>query len=433
MDAPAVTSPMRLARELCFVAFASVAACGGSPASVNEDAGEVDGTSAVDGSSGADATSDAQEADAAVGCGVLPAEPADVFVDAMATASQEIGTASCPFRTIGAALALSPPTSAAPRVVHVKGGAPAVSYIEPVRLALPPYLTLEGDGADRVTIGGIGGGGPCAIVVSPSCTLTVAGGATARTVTVTSATGTAVEVTSGTGAARIEGVIATHAKQMGFAARADVVLLQAAALDNDGDGLDARTGVVTVTDSEFRLNAGHGLDIDIGATLVLTGGKVHNNDGRGIFLHNGTQFTVLPHSVTNADIQQNLFAGIDVAANASLTLRGTTMYQNEFGVLFEMGTNALDLGTANDPGNNVFGGTAAGHANARAGLCMQSTKATPTQVVEGNTWRVCPPPQRKITGPFCSSNNTYSDIAYVPAVATYGAPALAPATCTVGP
>ena len=380
----------------------------------------------------ADASLDAPASDAPVGCGVLPDDPADVFVDARSTAAMQVGTASCPFLTISAALALSPPT--APRRVHVKGGVPAVDYIEPGLLALPPQLTLEGDGADRVTVGGVGGGGSCAIVVSPSCTVSLAGGATLRDLTVTSATGSAIEVKAGTGPARIERVIATRAKQIGFAIRADAVLDHASALDNDGDGLDARTATVTVRDSEFRLNTGHGLDIDTGATLTLTGATIHNNGGRGILLHNGTQFAPLAHAITGADIQQNLFAGIDVASNASLTLRGTTMFQNEFGVLYQVGpSNTLDVGTSAAPGNNVFAGATPVNGNARAGLCMQSTRATPTQLVEGNRWRACPPAQKKITGPFCSSNNGYSDIAYVPAVATSGPPVVAPAACTVGP
>ncbi len=419
----------------------SVVACGGSdPAIPADDALAVDAAIADVAADTVDAASDASVADTMdamapdgpLGCGVLPVDPVDVFVDARSTASMQLGTASCPFLTISEALALPPPT--APRRVHVKGGVPAVDYIEPRLLVLPPQLTLEGDGAERVTIGGVGGGGSCAIVVSPSCTVSVAGGATLRDLTVTSATGSAIEVKSGTGAARIEGVIATRAKQIGFAVRADVVLDHALALDNDGDGLDARTAIVTVRDSEFRLNTGHGLDLDTGATLDLTGAKIHNNGGGGILLHNGTQFAPLAHAVTDADIQQNLFAGIDVASNASLTLRGTTMFQNEFGVLYQVGpSNTLDVGTGVEPGNNVFAGATLVNRNARAGLCMQSTRATPTQLVEGNHWRGCPPAQKKITGPFCSSNNGYSDIAYVPVVASSAAPAVAPVACSVGP
>lgn len=373
-----------------------------------------------------DASPDAQpdamiDAPVVVGCGVL--DPSNVVVD-KASAENSVGTANCPFHTIAEALALSAPTSA--RKVTVRAG----TYTEPLLLSIPALVTLEGEGA--VTIGG--SGGACLVAIAPSCTVSLAGGATLRKVTVTSATGNAIEVRSGTGAAHIEQVVATTAKTNGIAVRADVVIDQSAVLDNDADGLDARTATVTVTASEFRLNSGHGLDIDQGATLALSNTKIHNNQGRGVLLHNGTQFTVLAHTITNADIQQNLFAGIDVASNASLTLRGTTMYQNEFGVLFMTGsTNKLDIGTAAQAGNNIFAGVTAVNKNVRAGVCMENTGQAATQVVEGNTWRVCPPPQRKITGPFCVSNNTYSDIAYVPAVSTSGSPALVPASCTVGP
>ena len=400
-----------------------LAACGDSGSNPGVDA-------TITGDGGVDAELDADidaPPDAAVGCGVI--DLAEIVVDKTSTAAS-VGTSNCPFHTIGEALALPAPTAA--RRIRVRGGVPAVVYAEPILLAVPALVTLEGEANDRVILGGAGAA--CAVTVAPSCTVSLAGGGVLRAVTVTNTTGNAVEVRSGTGAARIEQVIASNAKQNGFAVRADVTLDQSAALDNMADGLDARTAVVTVTSSEFRLNDGHGLDIDQGATLVLTGGKIHNNQGRGVLLHNGTQFTVLAHAITNADIQQNLFAGIDVSSNATLTLRGTTMYQNEFGVLFLVGTsNKLDIGTSSQAGNNVFAGVTAVNKNVRAGVCMEQTGATATQIVEGNTWRACPPPQRKITGPFCVSNNTYSDIAFVPAVSTSGAPALAPASCTVGP
>ena len=388
-----------------------LAACGDSTNPV-VDAATGDDAPSVD--AGVDAAADAP-VDALAGCGVL--DPAEVVVDNAAT-DASMGTLNCPFHSIAEALALPAPASA--RRIRVHAG----TYAEPVLLSVPTLVTLEGVGA--VTIGGAGGA--CAVTVAPSCTISLAGGATLRAVTVTSTTGNAVEVRSGTGAARIEQVIASGAKHNGFAVRADVVIDQSAALDNDLDGLDARMATVTVTSSEFRLNEENGLDIDQGATLTFTTGKVHNNKRRGILLRNGA------NTITNADIQQNLFAGIDVFTTASLTLRGTTMYQNEFGVLFGVGaSNKLDIGTAAQAGNNVFAGVTAVNRNVRAGLCMEQTGATATQVVEGNTWRGCPPPQRKITGPFCVSNNTYSDIAFVPAVSTSGSPALVPATCTVGP
>jgi hypothetical protein len=188
---------------------------------------------------------------------------------------------------------------------------------------------------------------------------------------------------------------------------------------------------VTVTDSAFVNNQDDGLDIDQAATLALTGGIVHNNDSAGIRLHNGTSFTPLAHAITGADIQQNLGFGIDCSSNASLKLRGTTMFQNEVGLFVLVGAGVLDLGTAADPGNNVFAGATPVNGNARAGLCFENSAATQTVLVEGNTWRVCPPPQRKIPGPFCRSNNTYSDIAFASAAAT--GPVVPPAACTVGP
>jgi hypothetical protein len=97
------------------------------------------------------------------------------------------------------------------------------------------------------------------------------------------------------------------------------------------------------------------------------------------------------------------------------------------------GAGTLDVGTTASAGNNKFAGPGVSDKNIRAGLCFQQSGATQTQAAEGNTWRACPPSTRKITGPFCVSNNTYADIAYVPAVSTSSSPVMPPAACTASP
>jgi len=364
----------------------------------------------------------------AAGCGSLPAQPSEVFVDRASTASS-IGTAACPFHSIVEATSLPAPDATHPRSIRVAGAIPAQVYNEAALIAIAPHLAIVGAGETQVAITG---GGACTSMIA-GCTISIAGGGGLRGVTVSNPTGNALEVVGGAGAALIDHVIASGSMRAGFLVRGPVTLDHVEARDNQGDGLNAKAGVVTVVASKFINNQGDGLDIDQGATLDLTGGQIHNNKSRGVLLHNGTQSTALMHRITGADIQQNLFAGVDCAGNASLRLRGTTMFQNELGVLFQVGANQLDIGTAADPGNNIFAGATAVNRNVRAGLCMEQTPATPVQQVEANAWTACPPPQRKITGPFCVSNNTYSDIAYVPAVTTSGAPAIPPTTCAIGP
>ncbi len=406
------TGTMRLAWFLVLVA-----ACGDNP-SVPPDTGPTaDG--AID--AAVDAPVDAAP-DAPAGCGTLATDPSDVFVDHAAT-GDSVGTASCPFHTIRDAIVLAAP--AAPRTIHVAAG----DYTETAIVAIRPLETLAGAGEAAVMIDG---GGTCAITAT-ACTVTVAGGGALRGATITNTTGDAVVVTGGTGAATIDHVSAANAKRFGFAIRGAVQLDHVTASGNGLDGLNAKMATVTITSSDFKNNSENGLDIDQGATLAYTGGLLNGNQGDAIFLHNGSSFTALAHQLAGLSIVQNLGFGIFCASNASCRIRNTTMFGNEVGVVFDVGTaNALDVGTAASPGGNLFAGPQVTDRNVRAGLCFEQSGATQTQLVEGDTWRACPPPAKKI-GPFCRSNNVYSDIAFVPAVATSGSPVIAPTACSVSP
>ena len=367
----------------------------------------------------ADAMADAMP-DAPMGCGTLV--DASVYVDKAAT-GMSLGTQNCPFHTLDEALALSAPITT--RTIHVAAGA----YVQGAIVALAPAIRLSGASAQTVTISG---GGTCAITASP-CTMTLAGGAGLDNVTVTNATGDAIVVTGGTGAALIDHASASNAKRYGIAVRGTSLTLDHVTVSNNmDDGLNAKMSVITVTNSDFNNNAETGLNIDQGATLSFTGGNVNSNKLDAIFLHNGTSFTPLAHEITNVSLQQNLGFGIYCTSSASCKIRGTKMFGNEVGLVMDVGTNTLDLGTAADPGGNIFAGAQSFEQNTRAGICFQQSGATATYVVEGNTWRTCPPPSRK-TGPFCRSNNTYADIAFVPATSTSGTPVIAPATCTHAP
>src|SRR6188768_527857 len=172
-----------------FASFVLLLAACGDSASSKPDAG-------ITGDGGADAELDAADIDAppdaVAGCGVI--DLAEIVVDKASTAASA-GTVNCPFHTIAEALALPAPSTA--RRIRVRGGMPAVVYAEPILLAIPALVTLEGEANDRVTLGGAGGA--CAVTVAPSCTVSLAGGGVLRAVTVTNTTGNAVEVRSGTG------------------------------------------------------------------------------------------------------------------------------------------------------------------------------------------------------------------------------------------
>lgn len=401
-------------------------ACGHGAAEIPDDASvDLDASSMTEDATG-DAIAErdgALDPDGPAGCGTLAADPADVFVDGAATL-ESLGTMACPFHTIDEALALAAPATA--RTIHVAGG----EYVQGAIVAIPAKVRLSGASEASVAISG---GGTCAVTASP-CTLTLEGGAGLDHVTVTNATGDAIVVTGGTGAAMIDHATASDAKRFGIAVRsASLVLDHATVSNNKQDGLNAKQGTITVTASDFRNNAQNALDIDQGATLSITGGNVDSNQFDAIFLHNGSSFAPLAHTITGVSLKQNLGFGIFCAANASCTVRDTTMFGNEIGIVFDVGsTNALDLGTQASPGNNAFAGPLATERNIRAGLCFEQSGAVATQLVEGNTWRACAPPSRK-TGPFCRSNNTYSDLAFVPAVVSSGTPVIPPIACTAVP
>ncbi|MBL8623238.1 MAG: right-handed parallel beta-helix repeat-containing protein [Myxococcales bacterium] len=354
----------------------------------------------------------------------------DVYVD-RAASGPSLGTALCPYHTIREATTLPAPAVGGARTIHVAGASPAASYVEAGLVVVGARVTLVGSGEAQVTISG---GGTCAYYAGP-CTLSVQDGGAVQGVTVTSATGHAIEV-GGSGIGALAHVTATDAAQVGFLIRGAATLDSVTAHRPQGNGLDARNAAVTIQASTFEYSqGGWGVRIDQGATLTLTGGSITGNALGGVQLQNGSQFVVLAHAITGAQVLQNLGYGVQVASNASLRLRGTTLLSNEAGVVLAVGaSNQLDLGTAAAPGGNVLAGASPGQSNVRAGLCLEQSGATATQAIEGDSWRSCPPTTRKITTSFtCHATGAYADLVYLPAVATSGSPFLSPAACTVGP
>jgi len=383
----------------------------------------------------ADAAADAQLADAqpadaqpadAAGCGTLAADPTDVYVDRSASATS-VGTQACPFHTIREAALLTAPAGS--RVIHVRGGTPRFVYSETGPLAVRAREHLQGDGEALTQVTGVA---RCSVF---DCVVTLA--ATARLSGFT-VTGAAVEIPTGADGASVDHVTVTGSNNDGFYLRATAQLSDVTARQNLRHGLDARTATVTITDSHFDGNDDNGINADRQVVIDFRRGSASNNTSRGIALaDSATINSARMHTLTDLVIERNLGFGIEVGATASLRLRTTVMRQNEVGLVFTPSSatsNVLDLGTSASAGGNVFAGNLLGSRNIRAGLCIQSSGAAGSQVAEGDTWSVCPPSQRRITGPFCVSQNTYADVGYVQARGVTDAPPLAaPTTCTVGP
>ncbi len=366
---------------------------------------------------------DASPPDAA-GCGVLTADPSDVYVDRSSSLAS-MGTATCPFLTVLEATSLSAPGGT--RAIHVKGGTPVFVYDEAGVIVLRTGEALVGDGETTTRITG---GGSCTI---GDCVVSLRKGSLSG-VTVVSSTGSAIEIPTGNDGSSVDNVTARDSADNGFYVRASATLSNVTASGNGRDGLNARFGVVTITNSRFDGNRMRGIYADRAVAIDFRGGSVSGNRSDGISVQNSATVTgAVLHTLTGLQIIQNLGYGIDAAGTASLLVRATTMRGNEAGLVFRYGvSNTLDVGTAASSGDNVFGGATPGQRNIRAGLCLEQSGATASQAAEGNSWGTCPPSQKEISSFTCRSLNTYADVGYIPAAAG-GAPVIPPVPCTVGP
>jgi hypothetical protein len=360
----------------------------------------------------------------AMGCGTLPADPIDVYVD-QTSAMPSTGTQTCPFLTIAEATALTAPATT--RMIHVAGSTPPLVYDEAAVVVVRPGEHLSGDGeaTTRIT-----GGSQCTIA---SCAVSVRGG-TLSGVTVVSATGIAVEIPIGADGSTLTNVTARDSEDDGLYVRASATLANVTSRSNGRHGLSARNGTIDITNSSFDQNDNDGIFADRDVVINFTGGTASGNDSDGIFLQDSSTVTgALLHTLTDIQVIGNLSYGIYATGTASLIVRSTTMRQNEAGLVFAYGTsNTLDVGTGAQPGNNVFGGATPTQRNIRAGLCLENSGATGSQVAEGDSWASCPPTQGLVPSFTCHALNTYADVGYVPDDSG-GPPVAPPASCTVGP
>jgi hypothetical protein len=85
-------------------------------------------------------------------CTTPTSDAADFYADIQAGAGGT-GSANCPFRTISEALTLAGQSKAVAKTIHI---APGIYNVESFPLVIRNGITLEGAGADKVTIAGLG-------------------------------------------------------------------------------------------------------------------------------------------------------------------------------------------------------------------------------------------------------------------------------------
>lgn len=400
-----------------------------------DDAGALDDTaSSVDAASGDTGTAvdDTAVADAPVEdvpapsdapCSPLGASPSTIYVDARAS-GPSIGTAACPSKTIAGALAIAAGLGPGARTIRVAGSTPALLYNETSALVLKHSFALVGDGVSKVTITG---GGACS---TATCVVVLEGGASIEGVTISagSAMGIASAPAIGT-RATVKGV--TVSGGIG-GANAAIYVNGKGSIDlgpelrvkgNAGPGVVIDDTALAKLAGDFSENAA-GIVVK-GGLLQLDGGTALANKTNGVAL-----LSAAKHSIANFTARDNLAAGVFVEANASLTMRGSTLVKNRYGLVFRFGTgNALDLGTLADYGKNVFGGPSG--INSKAAVCLPLAR-TAKQPAVGNKWFVCEPTRLLLGTGGCEGISAYQDVYYAAVDISTPAP-LDGSACDVGP
>jgi hypothetical protein len=380
------------------------------------------------------------------GCGVLGANPADVYVDGTVTATGN-GTAACPFKTILEATSLAAPTGGVARTIHVAGGssgAPLV-YREKAQIVIPASVTLLGTDGFAATEIDVTTDGTCT-GFTERCSVYVNGGALDG-FTVHAAANDGVAIGGGTTKVAVSRTRVTAAKGAGFYVVGSASFVGVRADHNAGNGLTAQvagflggTGAVTIgsdaalgIDSSFDHNGGAGLSIGASVALDATNVTASFNTGDGLHLvaaafsigGTTTTSTVTGGAFSDNGDTSHVVAGVFVEQGVGLKVRGAEAKRNTgVGVVVRVAntTRALvDLGTAADHGCNAFGNGA--DVNTLAGVCVEFTGAQADGVVDaaGDDWNatMCPIVEHSFTSggigaaPSCfSSTGGYFDVTF---------------------
>jgi len=427
------------------------------------DAGEVLDGGALDAGAGLDAAPDfdggtpdapSVPTDAGPGCGTLPTNPTDVYVDGLA-AGAEVGTMACPFHTILGALGLPAPV-AVTRTVHVRGAAGGLFYAESTTVIVPASIVLEGDGRALVRIAATT---PANCILSSRCMVEVRGGGVLRGVSVLpvpgglpgTADGVALTMAS-VSPPLVEDVDSSGHGGNGFHLAAGATLRGVTANGSlNGLVADAGTSSLTVdslgsTSSVFNLNRSHGVRVNAGIA-TLRGCTASNNGEVGIALLASGDGGLLSHSITSCTANSNglsssgssgVAAGIHVGLGASASITGCTVLANgSAGLAFIRSTSPA---TSISISCNVFAvpGTPSMN-NGRAGLCVENTGATSSMPFRLNVFTTstpaCPSTQREMSAEETCLGALvpgYSDLVYQRGSAG-GANPFAPVSCDYCP
>ncbi len=340
-----------------------------------------------------------------------PAPIVDFYVDPAAGSDLNPGSIAEPFKTLTHALA----TVSEGHTVHLAAGTydEANGEVWPTQTGFPP--TAEANVPDGVTITSDGNG---ALLLGPGGATTTSalifgGEATVQGIAVS---GFLRGILLGQNAVvTLEDVEVTASAREGVFAlvNASVTILSSEVHDNGGAGVYARGGAhvtieeslihhnqpgvglggaasvlvrdsdvyqngtlasggdhsgisllaeshLTVENSEIRENAWAGVNLDVSGTVLLgPGTDVHDNylgvvvDGLG------------PNNVSlefdGATVRDNDFEGVywNAFMGVSFKMRNTAVVNNgDNGIFFDGDAEVIDLGTADDPGNNDYSGNA---------------------------------------------------------------------------
>ncbi len=397
----------------------------GSPP--HPDASTPDSSSTSDSSPPDSASSDAPSPPADAGpCAPLTSASTDIYVDPRFTGSPRTGAEACPLPTILAGITAATTLGGA-RTVHVAGAIPALVYDESTSITVGSGITLVGGGALQTTIVAAGpctSSGTCAVLVEPGGILDGAA--------VVSHAGDGIWTTAGSPQPIVRNAAADGSTGNGIVALGSVQLGPNISASNNGKaGVESpamSTGTVHVVVglNTFDKNGGNGLDFSGGAGLLFEGGSA-SNEGQGIRLASTPPTS---HSISSLTAKNDTGPGaVVVYGGQTLKLRSSTLLSNtNTGLLYDyVNGSALDLGTASDPGKNVFGGATAKNRNGTAGITLCSVPSTVS--ASADSWSTCPPSQTAIV---CGQTlvSTYTDVAYQGSGATVNPVS---GSCTVGP
>jgi hypothetical protein len=364
-------------------------------------------------------------------CGVLPPNPADVYVYGLSTTA-EVGTLACPFRTILAALALPGPTGGVVRTIHVRGEAGGLEYRETGTVTVPASIVVEGDGRSSVRVTTPS---PRACVGTTTCLVEVRSGGVLRRLAVRPAgatgSGDGVALTGSSAATApplVEDVESTGHAAAAFRSSASATLRgvrgatsRVGLLADTGTGaleVGPLSGITTIRPT-FESNVTIGIHVTAGRATIRNAVASDNGD-TGISLQSnpGDAFHVVEFTTAERNgLTPGSYpdgVGVLIGPTASASVTSTTMLANSAaGMIFERGgSNLLQLGC------DIFADPAdATRNNGHAGLCLQNSGATGSQVVQANvfsTTPACPATQRELSAEaLCSALPPgYDDLVY---------------------